>query len=53
MSHATSDTANFFLFRTAAIALAALVVFDNFALGGKYMDNVEALTRSLSHFLIG
>jgi hypothetical protein len=53
MSHATSDNSHFFLFRAAAIALAALVGVDNFVFGGEYTDHVQALTRSLSHFIIG
>jgi hypothetical protein len=53
MSHATSDHTNFFLFRTSAITLAALAIFDNFALGGQYLNHVEALVRSLRLFIIG
>jgi hypothetical protein len=53
MSYATSDHTNFLLFRASAISLAALAIFDNFALGGQYLDHVEALARSLSLSIIG
>jgi len=53
MTNATSDHTNFVLFRASAIALAALAIFDNFALEGRYLDHVEALARSLSLFIIG
>jgi hypothetical protein len=41
------------MFRASAVALAALVAFDIYFLGGKYLGTVEALARSFIHFAIG
>jgi hypothetical protein len=37
----------------AAVALAALVAIDWYFLDGKYVSAVEALARSLIHFVVG
>jgi hypothetical protein len=41
------------MLRAAAVALAALVAWDIYFLGGKYIATIEALARSLIHFMIG
>jgi hypothetical protein len=41
------------MLRAAAIALTALLAFDSYFLGGKYIGTVEALARSFIHFVIG
>ena len=41
------------MFRTAAVALLALAAFDLYFLDGKSTHSVEALARSLIHFVIG
>ena len=41
------------MFRVVAIGLVALATFDIYFLDGKYIHTVEALARSLAHFLIG
>ena len=41
------------MFRVVAITLVALAAFDLFFLDGKYFHAVEAVARSLAHFMVG
>jgi hypothetical protein len=41
------------MFREVAIAVVALAAIDHFFLDGKYIQSVQAVARSLMHFLIG
>jgi hypothetical protein len=41
------------MFRSVAIALVAMAAFDLYFLDGKYVHTVEAIARSLVHWIIG
>jgi hypothetical protein len=41
------------VFRAAAVAVGALVALDWYFLDGKYVGTVEAMARSLIHFVVG
>ena len=40
------------MFRAVAVALAALVLLDRYLLDGKYVGAVEAVARSVIHFVL-
>jgi hypothetical protein len=41
------------MIRASTVAVVALVAFDGYLLDGKYIGTLEALARSLIHFMIG
>jgi hypothetical protein len=41
------------IFRAAAVAVAALAALDWYFLNGEYLGAVEAMARSLIHFVVG
>jgi hypothetical protein len=41
------------MLRAIAVGLSALVLLDRYLFDGRYLDTVEAMARSLAHFVIG
>jgi hypothetical protein len=41
------------MLRAIAVGLSALVLLDRYLFDGRYVDALEAMARSLAHFVIG